>query len=122
MLAELELLDGRLELAEDAIRESLAVYTELDNVSACAGCLFLLGEIFAARGSHEDAARLIGAAESLRGDALVSPFAQVALERLLPSLETVLGSARVSDLVAEGTRLGRSGVLAPEVVSTSTRE
>ena len=96
MVAELELLDGRIDLAEDASRESLALYTAFDNDSACAGCLTLLAEVSAARGSLEEAARLVGAAESMRGDALVSPFAETALERLLPDLETALG--RVASL------------------------
>ena len=122
MVAELELLDGNVDLAEDAIRECLAVYTELDNDSACAGCLILLGEISAAHGSPEDAAKLVGAAETVRGDALLSPFAEAALGRLLPELEAVLGERRATDLVAEGRRLGRVGVLAPEVVATGTRE
>ncbi len=122
MVAELELLDGRIDLAEDAIRESLALYTAFDNDSACAGCLVLLAEVSAARGSHEEAARLVGAAEGMRGDTLVSHFAETALERLLPHLETTLGTGRVAGLIAEGRRLGRVGVLAPEVVSTGTRE
>lgn len=121
MVAELELLDGSIDLADDAIRESLAVYTELDNDSACAGCLVLLAEVSTTRGSLEEAARLVGAAESLRGDAPVSPFAQTALERFLPELETGLGRRRLAGLTAEGQRLGRA-VLTPEFVSASTRQ
>jgi tetratricopeptide (TPR) repeat protein len=121
MLADLNLLEGNVQHAGDAIRESLAVYTEFENELAQAGCLVLLGGVAAATGSFEEAARLFGAAEALRGDSRLNPFAAEALARFHPEVEVALGEDAMTGLKAEGAGLGR-GTLLAEVVPLGSRE
>jgi predicted ATPase/DNA-binding SARP family transcriptional activator len=121
MIAELDIERGELDAAREAIRESLAVYSELENSFACAGCLLVLGAIAAAAGSPEEAARLVGAADALRGDAPLDPHQRAVLDRLQPQLIERLDADRFSELRAEGARTGHAELLR-EVVLTGTAE
>jgi predicted ATPase/class 3 adenylate cyclase len=121
MLAELNLHDGDTGGAEDAIRASLAIYTKLENDVARAGCLLVLGAVLAAAGAREEAARMIGAADSLRGDSPLDHHQRGVLDRLQPELEASLGELRFAALRAEGARTGR-GELLRDIVTTGTRE
>lgn len=105
MLAELDLLSGNAELAGTRARESLAVYTELEDDRSRARCLVVLAATAVAEGSFETAARLLGAAEAARGDESPDEFEAPVLERYLPGLEARLGT-ELSALVAEGRTLG----------------
>ena len=49
-------------------RQSLELYLELEDDRSSARCLVVLAGAAVAAGRHEDAARLLGAAASLRGD------------------------------------------------------
>jgi tetratricopeptide (TPR) repeat protein len=110
MLAELDLHEGDAESAERRILSCLAVYTELENDRSRAECLVVLGGAAAARGSFEQAARLVGAAERLRGDAPLNRFERPVLDRYGPEVEDRLGQERVAELRAEGARLGAEAV------------
>jgi predicted ATPase/class 3 adenylate cyclase len=120
MLAELELLGGNPEAAENAIRESLSIYAAFDNDRARAGCLVVLGGIAAAKGAFEEAARLLGAAERLRGDSLLNPFEVTILDRFEHELEAALGEDSVAELKAEGARVGHQSP--PQVVPAGIEE
>lgn len=121
MLAEVDLLAGDVELAGKRIRESLAVYTALGSDRDRAECLVVLGGVAGARGSFEDAARLFGAAEALRGESPSNRFELPILERFEPEVEAALGEDGFVELKAEGARVGPDIVLR-DVVSAGIQE
>ena len=104
MLAELDLLAGDTSLVADRARECLAVYTRLENDRDRAECLVVLGGVAVAHGDLEEAARLFGAAETLRHGAPVSAYELPVLERFEPELLAALGTDRLAELKAEGAR------------------
>jgi predicted ATPase/class 3 adenylate cyclase len=120
MLAELDLHEGDADGAQRRILSCLAVYTELENDRSRAECLVVLGGTAAARGSFEDAARLFGAAERLRGDAPLNRFERPVLDRYEAEIEEHLGDEKVAELRMEGGRLG-ADVVATRVVSSAVR-
>ncbi|MFO7572875.1 MAG: tetratricopeptide repeat protein [Gaiellaceae bacterium] len=119
-IAELDLGDGNLAGAEAAITESLAIFTELDNQRARAGCLIVLAAVVARRGERETAARLLGAASSLRGESPPNALEAPILNKLVPELENALGREHAATLIEDGARAGDSLVL--EVVTIATSE
>jgi len=106
MLGGLDLLEGDVVQADERIRESLSFYVQLQDDRDCAECLLSLGGVAAARGACEDAARLFGAADELRGGDSLKILEQAVVERFRPDLEATLGGARMAELRAEGARLG----------------
>jgi ATP/maltotriose-dependent transcriptional regulator MalT len=106
MLAELDLLEGSVETAEATILRSLEVYTEVESDRDRAECLVVLGCIAVARGSYEEAARLLGAAEALRGESPVNRFERPVLDRFEPELVAELGDETVAVLKSQGRRHG----------------
>jgi tetratricopeptide (TPR) repeat protein len=110
MLAELDLLAGDIERAEEEIRESLAIYTAVENERDRAMCLVILAGIAAERGESEQAARLFGAAERLRAGSPPVFFELPVLERFGPRLSSALGDERVAELMAEGGRLDEAAL------------
>jgi predicted ATPase/DNA-binding SARP family transcriptional activator len=73
MVADAKLILGRvlleqreLDLASQVLEETLASKLETDDRSAFADCLDVVGELCAARGEGEEAARIFGAATSVR--------------------------------------------------------
>lgn len=121
MLAELDLLAGAWESAEKRILQSLAVYIDVESERDQAECLVVLGGIAMAKGSFDDAARLFGAAESLRGESPVNRFERPVLDRFEPELEAALPEAERAALREEGARL-RAGVVHPDVVLARVQE
>ena len=121
MLAELDLLEDRPELAEERIRASLATYVKLEDLRDIAECFVVLGGVLAAYGTYEEAARLLGAAEELRGDASVDFRELPVLERFEPELESALGEDGLAARKREGAELGLE-LAFREVVSTGTWE
>lgn len=121
MLAELDLLSGQLDRAETQVQESLAVYTRVENDRDRAECFVVLAGIATAKKSFEQAARLLGAADALRGGAPPDLYEVPVLERFQPDLEAALGEERLSSLRAEGARLG-AGISIREVVSVGSEE
>ncbi len=121
MLAELDLLDDALAPAESRIRRSLAVYAALDSDRDLAECLVVLGGIAVAKGSFEEAARLLGAASTLRGDSPVNRFEQPVLDRFEPVLEDALPERERVELWREGVRLG-TRVIPRDVVLAEIQE
>lgn len=120
MLAELDIRSGHAELAGPRARESLAVYTELEDDRSRARCLAVLVAAAVAEGSFETAARLLGAAEAARGGASLDEFEAPVLERYLPELEARIGKETLGELSAEGRTLGRH-VSELDIVSTDAR-
>jgi predicted ATPase/class 3 adenylate cyclase len=120
MLAELDLHTGDTDQAERRILGCLAVYTDLENDRSRAECLVVLGGVAVARGSYEDAARLLGAADRLRGDLPGNRFEVPVLDRYVPELEGALGKERFAELRAEGGRDGVETLISP-VVSSALR-
>ena len=120
-LAQLDVLDGDLMRAEEAIAESFAIFTELGNERARAGCLVVMADLASARDEGEAAARLLGAAESLRRGEHPNAFELPIIERLVSELEASLGHERVRALSSEGARLGIDAVVS-EVVTIDTSE
>ncbi len=110
MLAELDLLAGDVEHVERRIMGSLAVYTEVESNRDRAECLVVLAGLAVARGSFEDAARLFGAAEALRGDSPVNRFERPVIDRFEPDLEAALPERRTYEAPGRGstTRYARS--------------
>lgn len=102
MLAELDRLDGDLESAERGLRESLEIYTGVGNDRDRAECLVALAQIAITRASFEMAARLLGAADALRGDAPIDPHERTALERCASEIEAAIGADALVRLRAAG--------------------
>jgi predicted ATPase len=119
MLAELDLLEDRIELAEHRIRASLATYVKLEDRRDIAECFVVLGGVLTAQRASEDAARLFGAAEALRGDAPADFRELPVLERFEPELAGALGAEGLAARKREGAELGLE-LAVREVVSTGT--
>jgi tetratricopeptide (TPR) repeat protein len=119
MLAELDLLADRADLAEQRIRESLATYVKLEDRRDIAECFVVLAGVLCARGDVDDAARLLGAAEELRGDAPVDFRELPVLERFEPELQAALGADGLATMKREGADLGLE-LAVREVVRTGT--
>lgn len=117
MLAELDLLARDVEQAERRILGCLAVYTELENARSRAECLVVLGGVAVAKGAFEEAARLFGAADRLRGDSPLNRFEVPVLDRYGSELEVALDEDRLAELRAEGARLGAEALVSPVVSS-----
>jgi len=120
MLAELDVLSGNPASAREHARESLALYTDLEDDRSRARCLVILAATAAAHGSLEDAARLLGAAQTARGDDPVDAFESSILERLETDLDEGLTEREITSLKAEGMKLRRS--LAGELVTAGTTQ
>jgi predicted ATPase/class 3 adenylate cyclase len=106
LLGELDLLAEDAEGAEARIRASLELYTEVGSTLERAACLTALGGVAALRESDEEAARLFGEAETLRGDAPLEAPERAVVEQFYPRLEAALGEERVTALKAEGVEGG----------------
>jgi predicted ATPase len=121
MLAELDLLAGDVAPAEARILGSLAVYKEIESNRDQAECLVVLGGLAVAKGAFEEAARLFGAAEALRGDSPVNRFERPVVDRFEPQLEAALSESERAELRAEGARLG-ADVVPRDVVLSGMQE
>lgn len=121
MLAMLDLLAGDPERAEQQIGESLHVYTRVENDRDRAECFVVLAGVAAARGSFENAARLLGVADALRGDAALDLYELPVLERFGPELEAALGVDQLARLRLEGSGMNPS-VFVREVVTAGSEE
>ncbi len=119
MLGQLAALSGDSEAALEHGRCSFELYTELEDDRSSARCLVVLAGAAVAAGRHEDAARLLGAASSLRSDETPDAFETAVLHRYLPELDSALGTTR-STLESEGARLGTAQLA--EVVSLRAEE
>ena len=119
MLGHLAALAGDGVTASTHGRRSLELYLELEDDRSSARCLVLLAGAAAAASRHEDSARLLGAAASLRGDDQPDAFEAAILSQYLPELDSALGASR-GTLEAEGATLGAAQLA--EVVSTTTEE
>jgi len=125
MAAALFMLGHLAALSADGVtasthgRQSLELYLELEDDRSSARCLVVLAGAAAAAGRHEDSARLLGAAASLRGDDQPDAFEAAILDRYLPELDSALGASR-GTLEAEGATFGAAQLA--EVVSTTTEE
>ena len=105
MLAELDLLEGAAEVAASRARESLTLYTELEDDRSRARCLVVLAGAVADSGSPETAARLLGAATAARGTDEPDEFEIPVLELYLPAIEAQLGQPAFDELEREGRSL-----------------
>ena len=121
MLAELAILGSKPERAREHARESLSRYSDLEDDRSRARCIVVLAGAAAAAGQYEEAARLIGAAATLRGGGQPDEFEAPVLDLYAAELDTALGQKRIAELEAEGAGLGRTAVLA-EVVAATTEE
>ncbi|MEP7224162.1 MAG: adenylate/guanylate cyclase domain-containing protein [Actinomycetota bacterium] len=117
MLAVLDVLGADQVVAATRARESLSIYSELEDDRSCARCLVVLAGAAVVEGSFETAARLVGAADSARGDAPPDEYEAPVLERYLPELEGSIGTEALRALEAEGRSL-ESGLLEREIAST----
>jgi len=117
LLAELDLLGGDPAAAAPRIRQSFAIYTELGSDRDRADCLVVLGGVAAANGAFDEATRLMGAADALRGAAPLDLFELKVLERYGGELEDALGE-RFGRLRDEGARIGAEALVAPVVHET----
>jgi len=123
MLGTISLLTDDLSLALDRLQESLAIYTDLEDRRSTAECVCALGGYAAATDQPEQAARLWGAADLLRGNSPLEYAEPVIESRFGPTLVDSLGDERLAELRAEGARLGLEGVLAErDLVDASRRK
>jgi DNA-binding CsgD family transcriptional regulator len=129
VLARLERSDGHLADATAAVRRALGIWCEFGNVPAFADCLDLLAEIAIAAGEMTTAARMIGAADGVRGrcgQRRVESFPDEHRHRLA-SIAGALGEAddrraweggqalSVDEAIAEGLAWEPSAGALPEV-------
>jgi predicted ATPase/class 3 adenylate cyclase len=112
LLGELDLLTDDAEGAETRIRASLELYTDVGSTLERAACLTALGGVAVLRESDEEAARLFGEAEALRGDAPLEAPERAIVEQFYPRLEAALGEERLNSLKAEGAGATRIGPVA----------
>jgi len=123
MLGTISLLKDDLSLALDRLQESLAIYTDLEDRRSTAECVCALGGYAAATDEPEQAARLWGAADLLRGNSPLEYAEPVIESRFRPGLVASLGDERFAELRAEGARLGLESVLAErDLVDASRRK
>jgi len=106
MLGHLDVLAGDMRSAGEHASESFALYTELEDDRSRARCLVILAAAAAADGSFESAARLLGAAEALRGDDPADAFEQPVIGRLERRLEAALPGSELAALKEDGARMG----------------
>jgi predicted ATPase len=111
MLAELDALEGEAATAETHAREALALYTDLEDDRSRARCLVILAATTSGGDHAVEAARLLGAAEALRGTDDPDEFEQPLLAGLIPALESVLGRESFASAKALGKRDPSSGVV-----------
>jgi len=111
MMGAVALLRDDLGRASDLLHESLKIYTELADERSTAECLCALGGYEAASGRPEEAARIWGTADALRGQRPLE-YAEPEIEaRFEPGLREELGDERYVELREEGRRLGRGAGL-----------
>ncbi len=112
-LAELALADGESAEARKLHRQSLAIRQELGDMPGLASAMENLAEAIATDDALA-AARLHGAAESLRGAirAIVPPMAAAARDQNLADLETKLGPERFDAARREGRLMTPNEALA----------
>ncbi len=113
LLGELALREGDLRRAGELLRESLTMYVELADDRTCAECLCALAGVAAAEGAPEQAARLWGAADSLRADAPLREHELEIVGRFGPPLAAELGAARLEELREEGAGVSLDTLAAP---------
>ena len=113
LLGELDLLADDAEGAETRIRARPRAYTDVGSTLERAACLTALGGVAVLRESDEEAARLFGEAEALRGDALLEAPERAVVERFYLRLEAALGEERLNSLKAEGAGATRSALSPP---------
>jgi hypothetical protein len=121
MLAEVDILEGEPTSARARAKESLALYSDLEDNRSRARCLVILAATAVAEGSYETAARTLGAADAARGDDSPDEFERPLLERCAPELAAALGAARVAALGAAAARVPIDDLLR-EVVTTGIEE
>jgi tetratricopeptide (TPR) repeat protein len=121
MLASLDLASGDIATAAGRARESYSLYASLGDDRSCARSLVVLAGAAAADDGFEEAARLTGAAESLRGTEQLDEFERPVLEGYLARVESTLGAAQTSRLKTVGRGL-RGDVILAEVVSLGIEE
>jgi DNA-binding CsgD family transcriptional regulator len=113
--ADARLLQARLALAADGplaaealAQDALGTFVEFGHTVELPEALDVLAQVAAAVDAHEDAARLIGAADAGRGTfgAVVrSPGREREIAAVLAGLEEALGSAAADEARAEGAAL-----------------
>jgi tetratricopeptide (TPR) repeat protein len=102
MLALLDFDASGPDTASERALEAYELYTHLEDDRSRARCVVVLAAAAAARGDRDSAARLLGAAQTLRADAAPDEFETPLLERVLPELEQALEPRALAELVAEG--------------------
>ena len=112
-LAVVHITQGRLEEAEARVLEALAASRTDPSLYFMATGFTYLGEIRGRTGRAQAAARLLGAAESIREQVGAAAFAtdQKRLNRLLPELEAAAGEEAWERAWAEGRALTPRRVL-----------
>lgn len=114
VLARLDLAAGRPEAAERRLQPHLGAGLHRLGHLDRAGALEIFARAQLARGAHEDAARLLGAADGLRSR-VGCPHADAEareLARATDALRAALGEGRADALIGEGEAVGRSDRLA----------
>jgi predicted ATPase/class 3 adenylate cyclase len=124
MLGTIGLLRDDLDKVLPRLDESLAIYAVLADDRSTAECVCALGGYAAATGHAEQAARLWGAADRLRGDRPLEYAEPVIEARFRPDLLEKLGDDLFVELRAEGHKLGYEGVIeaSREVVASQSSE
>jgi hypothetical protein len=104
MLALIDLHEGDTPSATRRARAAFGSYSQLEDDRSRARCVLVLAASATEEGNARDAARLLGAAEALRGGAPPDEFESPLLERCLPELEGKLGRSGFEELAADGAR------------------
>ena len=94
MLSLLDLGGGDASAAHQRAGDAFALYSQLEDDRSRARCVLVLAGATAARGQGEHAARLVGAADALRGGEPLDEFEAPVLARCVPALESQLGHRR----------------------------
>ena len=115
LLSLVDLRAWQASSASERAREAFGLYTQLEDDRSRARCVLVLAASAAQRGDGEIAARLTGAAETLRRDDPPDEFEEPLLAGYLEALASSLGVESLAVLTAEGRSLGARS-LEPVVV------
>jgi len=116
LLAKAASMQGDYSVARSMFEESLTILRELDDKWFIAGCLEELARVGAAQGQPEWAARLWGAAETLREaiGALIPPVEEADYERWVATARSQLGEEAFAAAWREGRIMSPEQALASQ--------
>ena len=113
---------GDLQQAQRLLAESLGLWRDIGRPKGVALALAGLSEVAAARGQPRRSARLLGAAEALRGASRSArpPYLQALVDRAVAAAREALGAEAFETAQAEGATLSEEQAIAEALEETTS--